>query len=234
MYHDLKVYGLLIASLGPKCTLDWRKAKREGGIVSSALSSHPLHIRGRTSDSDVFHQIFAQREYRCIDHLENVRTIVDAGANVGYSSAYFLTKFPESRVIALEPDPDNYEVAKRNLAPWGGRVTLLQAALWSAPGTVSLCDGTEGWGRQVSEGGGVEAVDIPSLIERYDLGAIDILKVDIEGAEREVFRNAGWLSCVRNMVIELHGPDESRVFHNAIRHRGYRLSTSGELTVCLL
>lgn len=235
MFHwsNWLLYAKLAAVLGPKGAAEWRNAKRNGGVVHTELSSHPLYVRGRTSDADVFSQIFVEQEYRCIDDLEDVRLIVDAGANVGYSSAFFLTRFPEARIIALEPDPDNYETAKRNLSPWGDRVTLLQAALWSAPGTVSLCEGTDGWGRQVSQGDGVRAVTMPSLIEDYGLDSIDLLKVDIEGAEREVFGNAGWLRYVRNMVVELHGSEETRIFHDAIRHRAYRLSTFGELTVCL-
>jgi FkbM family methyltransferase len=234
MFHprDLRLYWRLAAALGPRGVVAWRNARRSGGLVRTALSTYPLHLRGKTSDADVFSQIFVEREYRCIDHL-NPRIIIDAGANVGYSSAYLLTRFPQARVIALEPDPANFAAAKKNLAHWADRVTLLEAALWSKRGTVSLRPGTEGWGRQVATGEGVSAVDIPFLLEKFDLESIDLLKVDIEGAEKEVFSASDWVSCVRNIVVELHGPEESRIFHEAIKHRPYSVSECGELTVCL-
>jgi hypothetical protein len=62
---------------------------------------------------------------------------------------------------------------------------------------------------------------------------VDLLKVDIEGAEKTVFLSAPWLDLVKNIVIELHGDEERRVFLNAIDGRGYAVTECGELTVCL-
>jgi FkbM family methyltransferase len=187
----------------------------------------------------VFDQIFVDREYRCVDGLSGIRTIVDAGANVGYSSAYFLSHFPDAEVIALEPDPENFKALERNLAAWGDRVTTLQVALWSEPAALNfrsetLHEGGE-WGRQVEadRSGSVEALDIPSILDRFGLTGIDLLKIDIEGAEREVFASPDWLDRVRNMVIELHGSEEERIFSNAIQGRDYSISRCEELTVCL-
>ena len=70
------------------------------------LSKHaryPLRCRPGTSDVAVFGQIFRDLEYQCLDNARDVSLILDCGANVGYSAAYFLTCFPRAQVIAVEP-----------------------------------------------------------------------------------------------------------------------------------
>src|SRR4051812_37718019 len=62
---------------------------------------HPLYFRSGTTDFYVIHQIFVQREYSCFDDLKDPGLILDCGANGGYSSAYFLSRFPGSTVIAV-------------------------------------------------------------------------------------------------------------------------------------
>jgi FkbM family methyltransferase len=97
------------------------------------------------------------------------------------------------------------------------------------------------WGRSVSELSTndvpievVDAVTMDDLISEAGAEVIDILKIDIEGAEIEVFGNGSleWLPRVRNIVIELHGQAAKQVFLTAIESEGMTLSRSGELTVC--
>ncbi|MGC2830246.1 MAG: hypothetical protein WB994_11450, partial [Candidatus Acidiferrum sp.] len=66
-------------------------------------------MRTHTSDRDVLRQVFIQGEYQAVE-LSNPKTIIDLGANVGFASAYFLSKYPTASVLAVEPDPGNYEV----------------------------------------------------------------------------------------------------------------------------
>jgi FkbM family methyltransferase len=64
-----------------------------------------------------------------LDHIESPRLIVDCGANVGYSSAYFLSKFPTSTVIAAEPDSGNFDLLLQNLSD-GDRFMAIKAVAW--------------------------------------------------------------------------------------------------------
>ena len=126
----------LVAALGWRGVVKYliERRPRERGSVFSVhprLSMHPLFIRHGTSDLQVFDQIFVECEYRCLDDLTQVELIIDCGANVGYSSAYFLSRFPNSRIVAVEPDPENFEMLSRNLAPYGRRVNLVHAGIWS-------------------------------------------------------------------------------------------------------
>jgi FkbM family methyltransferase len=211
---------------------------------------YPIKVRSDSSDLDVFCQIFVEEEYACLDNLKNVDLIIDCGANVGYSSAYFLSKFPSSRVIAVEADRSNYDLAVDNLKAYGDRVMVLNAAVWSHRTVLQLRsdsyrDGRQS-SRQVEEAsnqapGAVEGVDLPYLISLAGKSRVSLLKVDIEGAEAVVFSPEGgvsdWIRCIDALVIELHddsvfGPC-SDIFHRSIVGQGFDLSSSGELTVCL-
>jgi hypothetical protein len=93
------------------------------------------------------------------------------------------------------------------------------------------------WGHQVERverGSNVSCVTIPELIETSGYKRVSILKVDIEGAELELFKhNTDWLELVDNLVIELHGEECSEVFFRAIKEKEFKIIYSGELTVCL-
>src|SRR5262249_23378963 len=134
----------------------------------------------------------------------------------------FLTRFPQARVIAVEPDPANFRLLQQNLAPYGARATCLCAAIWSdSVGVVldsSYRDGRE-WSRTVreplpGEAPSVATVDIGALLKQGRAERIDILKIDVEKAEKVIFaRNCeDWLERVTNLVIELHDDECRDVF----------------------
>ena len=65
-------------------------------------------------------------------------SVVDAGAHHGHTAIQYLEHFPNSRVIALEPEPENFAIARKTLAPFGERVELLPLALAETDGSVLL------------------------------------------------------------------------------------------------
>ena len=225
-----------------------RRFKRWQTKPFSLFSPHsqaPLHCRPHSSDLAVYKQIFAQREYSCLDHLplNSEGLILDCGANVGFSSAYFLSRFPRCKAIAVEPDPGNCEALARNLSAFGNRVRIRRAAVWSHQTQLSLvadAPGTDGkeWSRTVRasvEGREplVEAVDIPTLLGQSGFDRVFILKMDIEGAESAVFQSGAekWLPLVDRIVIELHGPDCASFFAGAVTPFGFKLRRHAELTL---
>jgi FkbM family methyltransferase len=218
-------------------------------LLASRFSKHMLLCRRQTSDMESFRQIFIEREYACLDDQKDVRLIVDCGAYVGYSSAYFLSRFPNSNVIAIEPDSHNFSILRQNLSAFGSRVKLLQAAVWSHPAALVFSetkygDG-EAWSRHVrecniGESPSIGAIDISQILEQEKRERISILKVDIEGAEGVVFQKGGgvekWIDKVDVIAIELHDDSDfgpcSDIFLNAISEEGFEISRSGELTIC--
>jgi FkbM family methyltransferase len=216
--------------------------------LRTKLADHPLMIRPGSSDFYVFNQIFVELEYKSVPEVPPGSLIVDAGANVGYSACYFLSRFADSKVIALEPDSCNAKALRENLTPYGDRAIVIEAALWSHDALLSFTptpyrDGRE-WSRQViqhtvaDELNSCRAISLESLIVQHHLSRIEILKVDIEGAEGEVFSNGTerWLEHVNAIVIELHNDsmygDCEAIFHQAVPDSEFRKHRSGELTIC--
>ena len=212
-------------------------------MVLSRRARFPLRCRAGTSDLEVFGQMFVQREYRCLDDLCSADLIIDCGANVGFSSAYFLTRYPASSVICVEPDPGNFRALESNLRPYGGRVKALHSAVWSGNAGLVISDMPFGdgreWARTVREARAgesptISAVDIGTLIRESGHERVSILKIDVEGAEEVIFSsNYGeWIHKVDNLVIELHGRRCEDLFHSAIAGCGYSVSQCDDLTVC--
>jgi FkbM family methyltransferase len=251
LVSKLRTLRVAAMNLGPWHTVRYLLQRLRHGAVApghplsmtSKRARFPVAVRAHTSDIDVFGQIFIQREYRCLDEVREADLVIDCGANVGYSAAYFLSRYPASSVICVEPDPGNYVALESNLKPYADRVTALCSAVWSEKSGLVISEETFGdgreWARTVravrpGETATISAVDIDTLIRESGRERVSILKVDVEGAEEVIFAAGGvaWLDKVDNLVIELHGPRCERVFHEAIAGRGFSVTRCDELTVC--
>lgn len=225
-----------------------KKIARQVYCLPAHNLQFPLLCRALSSDLYVYYQIFVEMQYDCTDVIERPRLIVDCGANVGYTSTFYLNKYPEAQVIAVEPDPDNFEILIRNLHPYGKRVTAHNAAIWSSSTKLCVQRDLSGFRREwstrtfVSEGTAgtgidVDGIDIGRLLEDSGYERIDILKIDIEGSESVIFSEnyAAWIDKVECFVIELHDDEDSERFFEALLSSNvpYRYSRSGELTVAI-
>jgi FkbM family methyltransferase len=205
-------------------------------------SNHKLYLRTGTSDYNVFFHVFVLKAYGpSLPSDCSPKLIIDCGANVGYSSMYFLSRFPEVTLVAVEPEPGNMGICEMNLASYGVRAILSKAAVWSRPCTlelVSLGPHSEQSTRVVewtgSQAATVPAIDVPSLIKLGGGQSVDLLKVDIEGSELEIFSKGSeaWLPKVRNIAIELHGPECGKAFFSALASYDYDLVTFEDTTIC--
>ena len=225
--------------------LGWRATMqlvfaRVGGNRESEYSlrirgyPHPITIRGGSStDAWAVYELLVKDEYAFFGDLESPSVIIDGGANIGIASLYFLNRYPAVRIVAVEPHPANFALCRKNLAPYSGRAKVLEGALWKTPGRVVLDDSRgEDWTVQVRSGkldqpGSVEAFTLPALIA-FGGGPVDLLKLDIEGSEKELFGPGAdeWLPAVRNIVIELHGGECSDRFFGALAGYDYDLVNS--------
>ena len=164
----------------------------------------------------VLGEIYQQpREYEFAQLPAGARTIVDLGANVGFSALYLSERYPEARIYAYEPDPEVLRVAERNLRGHPS-IELRLAAAAAAEGTIELNRFPGGsWGtsmfvtfQEVTDSFAAKAVTLDSIIA--ELGGIDILKIDIEGAEYDVLAASRELGRVGCIVGEVHPlPDRS-------------------------
>lgn len=201
----------------------------------------PFHFRHGTTDKYVIAEVLLREQYAQVLGLSPVRSIVDAGANIGTASVFLLNAFPEATLVALEPDPGNFDMLSRNLSYYKGRAAVLRTALWHQQEALTLDrghyrDGGE-WSIQVQSAMAgaepVEATTMGALMSDFQLESIDLLKIDIEGAERHLFeddRAAAWLRRVKTIAIELHDPESRQAFARAVAPLGGQSVQYGEVT----
>jgi FkbM family methyltransferase len=186
----------------------------------------PLMLRIGTSDVEVFREIFVNLEYGW-KFSSPPRVVLDVGGYTGQSAAFFAHSYPEAKIIVIEPDPQNFEMLLHNTAKFPN-VSAVRAAVWKESGSISLTDpGLGPWGLQVSEASDalpvedlIRAVTIDEIRKEFNLDRIDLLKVDVEGSEKEIFHSGdAWLPFVDVICIELHDRFKvgcSRSFYRAV------------------
>lgn len=207
-----------------------------GRPISVAVPGLPnrVLVRPGTTDVVVFNDIYRGGEYDWSFPV-SPQTIVDAGAYTGLSTAFLATRYPDAKIIAIEPDEKNFELLALNTARLSN-VHAVHAALWIESGEVSLRDpGGGAWSFRLAEsdksGRGnspegidgtmsVTAVTIADVMQDHGLAKIDLLKLDIEGCEKELFENsAPWIGNVQAICLELHDRFKagcSRAFYKAV------------------
>jgi len=183
-------------------------------LLKSKLTGirHPFWVRVGTTDASVLLQVLVERHYDFNLPIEP-RRIVDAGANIGLSALFFANKFPNSTIVAVEPEEANFRLLLKNVAPYP-QIRALNAALWSKNKRIILIDpgdGSHGFLTRESSSTSakaismVEARSLDSIMTELDWDCIDLLKVDIEGAEKELFEgSAPWIDNVQVILVELH------------------------------
>jgi len=206
VFHVLKREGL-------RGLVILRMAKTKGPDVWLQLRclKFPFLVRRGSDDIGSVVNNVLREEYGQMPTTFDPKVIVDAGAYVGDTSAYFLSRFPLAQVIALEPNDESYARASLNLAPYGSRVELLKRALWDSETMVRMSG--EQTGSSISANGAeVQTETIPALMDRLGFQRIDLLKMDIEGAEATVLPSGrgGWLRKVRMILLETHGAEIER------------------------
>ncbi len=183
----------------------------------------PIWLREGTSDFEIMEEIFLRREYDfaewpshhgAIEHAYadildagKVPVIVDCGANIGFASIWFARMFPRATIYAVEPEPRNCAMLRRNVAAYPN-VMPIQAGISDRVTRLSLRNPQdEPWACQTeeSESGGVATVTIPDLLARARNSVPLIVKVDIEGYETSLFRsNTAWTEQTPLVVFEMH------------------------------
>jgi FkbM family methyltransferase len=145
----------------------------------------------------------------------DVRVIVDCGANVGITSLFFASRYPRAKIFSIEPHPKNFELLKQNTKS-EARIIPVNAAIVGQPrSSIRFSVNEAAWGNKITQdetGINVRAISISELCKNNDLSDIDLLKIDIEGGEQEVFANADFLPRTRFGIIELHGPYTQHMF----------------------
>jgi FkbM family methyltransferase len=203
-------------------------------------------VRARILDFDVrafdyetllflFDEIFVFQCYR-VEFRKERPTILDCGANLGMATLFFKTVAPGARIVAFEPDPTTFALLSENVTANGLEdVELRNQALWSSEGelTFHVADDPGSLlmsvipqritGRKVT----VPSVPLSPILEEF--GEVDLLKLDVEGAETEILDEldgSGALERVREWVVEYHhridgSPSRLGAFLGLFEKHGY-------------
>lgn len=153
-----------------------------------------------------YHDIWVRNIYRLPDP-ERVKMVLDCGVNVGTSMAYFISQYPNAFVHGWEADSAIADIAAKNIGGFSSEKHRLQAkAVWITNGLVSFRADQADAGKVVP--GSRKHEQVPAMRLRDELeshSAIDLLKLDIEGAEFDVLEDAATeLHRVRFLFVEVH------------------------------
>lgn len=165
-------------------------------------------LLARRADAVVLYEHFGLDVYGVPLPLDDVRCIVDLGANVGFSTLALRRHHPRARFVCVEPAAVTRAVLRENLARNGVDAEVLGVAVVGEAGSYSLAESHFPAAHRVvaSVEGDIEGVTLSELLERARVNRVDLLKIDVEGAEREIFAAAGeWAGRVRGLIGELHG-----------------------------
>ncbi|MGI9435477.1 MAG: FkbM family methyltransferase [Geminicoccaceae bacterium] len=194
---------------------------RTVSVFVEPLGAH-VRLRPHTSDFHVLGQVAVKLEYE-FDDLPQAEAIarvaaetsqpviLDAGAHIGLAALYFAHRFPTVQVIAVEPEPGNFQILETNTAEHPN-IRAIRAAVWGTRSEVSVISaGSETWAARVSEDNSASdhstcsAYTVPDLLQQQQADSCLVMKIDVEGAEGAIFaKDATWVDDIPVIIIELH------------------------------
>lgn len=219
----------------------------------------PVWMRPIRSDYSIFWQSIVRQQYNLskFPHTEEiirrakakqaegkVPVILDCGGNIGLSLRGFARDFPFAQIVVIEPDDDNMRVLQANATEVPGRVTAVQGAVASQSGhckIVARDRGSAGFITAYCDADDPEAIQaftVPELFAKVPDAYPWIVKLDIEGAQDELFsQNFDWIADVDLILLELDDwafpwSGSSMSFFRAMAQYDFDYLVDGELIVC--
>src|SRR5262245_12635653 len=215
------------------------------GIASFTWRGTEFFYRNGTSDAHVAYECFLHGKRNAYEsrHLPpeaEVKTVVDVGANVGASIVFWRSRYPAAKIYGFEPEPGNFAMLQKNTQNLPG-VFVFNEALGDATGEMKFIhspgSGNEGGWSMYQRGarGDEKVVTLPVVraeekMKALRIDAIDVLKVDTEGAERVVIAGLGrhLLASTRYVCGELHGERDFELL-DYLEQNGFRIGARKNL-----
>lgn len=211
-----------------------------------------FHMRiNHSSDLDVMKQVWEMEEYapvvasirRYLSTEDVPLRIIDAGANVGYTTLYLKNAFPNAHIVSLEPEDSNFRQLRRNISiNQLANVTAVQAGLWKREAHLQVSNDFRDhreWSFHVEEvdfPSGLKGYSVLDIMQQQNWAEVDLLKIDIEGSERYIFENVDLareaLKSTRLVSIEIH--DEFKVrpqIYEFLKQNHFDFFEEGETTI---
>lgn len=168
---------------------------------------YPIAVRLWTSDVPTFLQIFCHNDY-AFSYWKNSQWMIDAWANVWYAALRFRKHYPKLHIICIEPEESNYNLLRKNVWRYEN-IFCIRGWLWNKKTYLKIIDNkAEKWGVEVSESKiqtNIQWYSIEDIMTQYKIRNLDIVKIDIEWSEKEVFeKNTERIEKSKTIVIETH------------------------------
>lgn len=186
-----------------------------------------IFLRTYEGDIDIFFEIFHKRIYELPTGLfDKTKLIVDLGSNIGLSALYFTGKCPHAKIFCVEPGAANFKMLLQNLASEisTGKIVALNAAAMGIDGMVAFSEQVMQYNSKVTEEEqkSTKAVSVSTLLQMNGIHHVEIMKIDIEGAEKHVFSgDMEWLNITENILIEMHSEEDYRICIDVLRRHNF-------------
>ena len=197
-------------------------------IVSATISMAGGTYAFKHFDNDVcravINNIVVGKSYPKVEFVADVRTIVDAGANIGAASVYFAALYPDARAYAFEPAPENFALLAENTKPFEN-IIAHEVGLFDADKEAPLYEGEDDpstnsvgdSGLNTRRSRMVTLRDAKSFLHGLEVDRIDILKLDTEGCEVPILRSlADMLPAIKVVYVEYHDDEDRRVIDDLL------------------
>lgn len=235
MLRHLVTFKALKRNFSPADAMKIFRAIRKESECIKLSNNKTIFLRKGTKDYETLEEVFIDNIYNIPLHVKP-KTIIDAGANVGLASRFFKMKYPDASVVLIEIDKGNLDMIDKNLASYT-EVHVMDKALYNKKAYFKVEDPFNATNsfvvKEVSseENYDIEAITISEILEQQQWKEIDILKIDIEGAEKQLFSSnyENWLPKVNVIMIETHDrmvPQCSITVMKALDEFGFGLYTT--------
>lgn len=204
--------------------------------TSTTLLGSEIELVDAVSFLFMYAEIFEQQIYKF--KAKNIEPIIiDCGANIGLSVIFFKQLYPNSHITAFEPDSQVYDILEKNIQKFNfSNVKLIKKALWSSTNTLDfMAEGADG-GRIIYLQSNQDKYQVSTTrLRKYLNQPVDLLKIDIEGAETEVIKDCqDLLINVDNLFVEYHSfvkyPQTLHTLVNILHETGFRLHIHPPMT----
>ncbi|MBS3913925.1 FkbM family methyltransferase [Methylomonas rivi] len=218
-----------------------------------------IYLRHCVADRSIFWQCLVKNQYSfnrfpqskrlmsVYDELVNsgqTPLIIDCGGNIGLSSFWYANRFPDAKIVVIEPDQANLDILTLNLEPFSGRVVILKGGVWNRKGFLKIVNPEAGSAAYRVEFLDEESDDsircytINEICEKVDIKNPFIVKIDIEGSQKNLFQNnTEWVSKTNLITLELDDwllpwQGTSRNFFSCLSQYSFDYLLNGESIFC--
>ena len=217
LLNKLRVLKLHFQKLGLISTANYitqRIYKPRNGLLKVLIPGyqHPVYLRNIQSDIQIFTQIFLREELK-IDLQVVPKIIIDGGANIGFAALYLKHRYPDAAIFSIEPDDSNFKLLMKNTSQYK-KIVCYNNGIWNKEARLKIVNKDAGYESFVvaevnmnnPDVDAINAITINEIVKQNDIVNIDLLKMDIEGSERNVFQDNynEWLSITDNLLVEIH------------------------------